>query len=154
MLFLAYNFKINWKEKVHAKIYYWKKFLSFTYKKYKYVHIQQVFVLKQFFDITGVRAPFLQIGWNRQFLMMSEFGFVYDSSIVAPFSDPPLWPYTLDYRPPHACVYAEQSCPTRSYPNIWELPLNQFLVNVSNRYARDEMKIFSTIISTDYWVSV
>ncbi|XP_071571775.1 chitin deacetylase 1 isoform X2 [Temnothorax nylanderi] len=80
-------------------------------------------------DIKGVRAPFLQVGWNRQFLMMSEFGFVYDSSIVAPFSDPPFWPYTLDYRPPHPCVRAGQLCPTRSYPGIWELPLNQLLAN-------------------------
>ena len=30
--------------------------------------------------------------------MMREFGFVYDSSIAAPVSDPPLWPYTLDYQ--------------------------------------------------------
>ncbi|KAL6264333.1 hypothetical protein P5V15_004440 [Pogonomyrmex californicus] len=80
-------------------------------------------------DIKGVRAPFLQIGWNRQFLMMSEFGFVYDSSIIAPFSYPPFWPYTLDYKPPHSCVRAGQLCPTRSYPNIWELPLNQLLAN-------------------------
>ncbi|XP_011151123.1 uncharacterized protein LOC105190208 [Harpegnathos saltator] len=87
-------------------------------KKYAAVHVG---------DIKGVRAPFLQVGWNRQYLMMSEFGFVYDSSIVAPFSDPPLWPYTLDYRPPHPCVRVGQLCPTRSYPGIWELPLNQLL---------------------------
>ncbi|RLU17137.1 hypothetical protein DMN91_011206 [Ooceraea biroi] len=80
-------------------------------------------------DIKGIRAPFLQVGWNRQFLMMSEFGFVYDSSIVAPFSDPPLWPYTLDHRLPHPCVHTQQLCPTRSYPNIWELPLNQLLAD-------------------------
>ncbi|XP_015437349.1 PREDICTED: uncharacterized protein LOC107192572 [Dufourea novaeangliae] len=76
-------------------------------------------------DIKGLRAPFLRVGWNRQFLMMSEFGFVYDSSMLAPFSDPPLWPYTLDHRPPHGCVGTEQHCPTRAYPGLWELPLNQ-----------------------------
>jgi len=85
--------------------------------------------------IIGVRAPFLQVGWNRQFLMMSEFGFVYDSSIVTPFSDPPFWPYTLDYRLPHPCIRAGQLCPTRSYPNIWELPLNQLLANVRKSRA-------------------
>ncbi|XP_078047142.1 chitin and LDLR binding deacetylase 3 [Augochlora pura] len=78
-------------------------------------------------DIKGLRAPFLRVGWNRQFLMMSEFGFVYDSSMLAPFSDPPFWPYTLDHRPPHNCVGAEQLCPTRAYPGLWELPLNQLL---------------------------
>ncbi|XP_014480783.1 PREDICTED: uncharacterized protein LOC106747613 isoform X2 [Dinoponera quadriceps] len=88
-------------------------------------------------DIKGVRAPFLQVGWNRQYLMMSEFGFVHDSSIVAPFSDPPLWPYTLDYRPSHPCVRVGQLCPTRSYPGIWELPLNQLLAGVSDHRATD-----------------
>ena len=55
-------------------------------------------------DIRGLRVPFLSVGWNRQFLMMREFGFVYDSSIPAPVSDPPLWPYTLDYKIPHKCI--------------------------------------------------
>ena len=55
-------------------------------------------------DIRGVRVPFLSVGWNRQFLMMREFGFVYDSSMTAPVSDPPLWPYTLDYQIPHKCI--------------------------------------------------
>nr|XP_012153782.1 PREDICTED: uncharacterized protein LOC100882646 isoform X3 [Megachile rotundata]XP_012153793.1 PREDICTED: uncharacterized protein LOC100882646 isoform X3 [Megachile rotundata] len=78
-------------------------------------------------DIRGLRAPFLRVGWNRQFLMMSEFGFVYDSSMLAPFSDPPIWPYTLDHKPPHDCVGPEQLCPTRAYPGLWELPINQLL---------------------------
>ncbi|XP_076167939.1 chitin and LDLR binding deacetylase 3 isoform X1 [Ptiloglossa arizonensis] len=78
-------------------------------------------------DIKGLRAPFLRVGWNRQFLMMSEFGFVYDSSMLVPFTDPPIWPYTLDYKPPHDCIGPEQLCPTRAYPGLWELPLNQLL---------------------------
>ena len=79
----------------------------------------------------GLRAPFLRTGWNRQFLMMSEFGFVYDSSMVAPFSNLPVWPYTLDYRPPHSCIVRQQLCPTRAYPGVWELPINQLLAGVS-----------------------
>jgi hypothetical protein len=63
--------------------------------------------------------------------MMSEFGFVYDSSIIAPFSDPPVWPYTLDHGLPHRCIHTEQLCPTRSYPNVWELPLNELSIDVS-----------------------
>ena len=84
-------------------------------------------------DIRGVRVPFLKPGWNRfgwslltfkvcllskfvyfyrQFLMMKEFGFVYDSSIPAPLSDPPLWPYTLDYKIPHKCI-GDRKCPSR-----------------------------------------
>lgn len=108
--------------------------------------------------IRGMRAPFLQPGWNRQFLMMKEFGFVYDSSIMAPFMQTPFWPYTLDYRIPYDCssmctVYSfifriehcelgkcklnsvyyfldeNQNCPTRSYRGIWEIPLNKMEFN-------------------------
>jgi len=75
-------------------------------------------------DIRGVRVPFLSVGWNRQFLMMREFGFVYDSSMAAPVSDPPIWPYTLDYKMPHKCL-GDRRWPSRSFPGIWELPLNQ-----------------------------
>ena len=64
------------------------------------------------------------ISSHRQFLMMREFGFVYDSSIAAPVSDPPLWPYTLDYQIPHKCL-GQRRCPSRSFPGIWEMPLNQ-----------------------------
>lgn len=51
-----------------------------------------------------MRVPYLSVGWNRQFLMMQEFGFVYDGTIVAPLVDPPFWPYTLDYKMPHQCT--------------------------------------------------
>ncbi|XP_055638342.1 chitin deacetylase 1 [Toxorhynchites rutilus septentrionalis] len=76
-------------------------------------------------ELRGMRVPFLRVGWNRQFLMMKEFGFVYDSSMVAPFSNPPLWPYTLDYKMPHACSGSNQLCPSRSYPGVWEMVMNQ-----------------------------
>ena len=92
-------------------------------------------------DIRGLRTPFLSVGWNRyiqilhvqpdeincrQFLMMREFGFVYDSSIAAPVSDPPLWPYTLDYQIPHKCL-GQRRCPSRSFPGQhWNLI---FLIN-------------------------
>lgn len=36
--------------------------------------------------------------------------------MVAPaFTNPPLWPYTLDYKIPHECV-GNNNCPSRSYP--------------------------------------
>lgn len=76
-------------------------------------------------DLRGMRVPFLRVGWNRQFLMMKEFGFVYDSSMIAPFSNPPLWPYTLDYKMPHSCTGNNQHCPSRSYPGVWEMVMNQ-----------------------------
>ena len=76
-------------------------------------------------DIRGLRVPYLKPGWNRQFLMMKEFGFVYDSSIPAPLSDPPLWPYTLDYKIPHKCINGRK-CPSRSFPGIW---VKKFIFN-------------------------
>ena len=82
----------------------------------------------------GMRVPFLRVGWNRQFLMMKEFGFVYDSSMAAPFSDPPLWPYTLDHRIPHQCTGSKQRCPSRSYPGIWEMVMNQLTVEVNIQF--------------------
>ncbi|KAF5292234.1 hypothetical protein FQA39_LY14049 [Lamprigera yunnana] len=80
-------------------------------------------------EIRGIRVPFLKVGWNKQFLMMKEFGFVYDSSIVAPFSNPPLWPYTLNHKIPHDCSENNNQCPTHSYPGLWEMVLNQLLVH-------------------------
>ena len=50
------------------------------------------------------------------FLMMKEFGFVYDSSIPAPLTDPPMWPYTLDYKIPHKCI-GDRKCPSRDVIN-------------------------------------
>ncbi|CAG0919299.1 unnamed protein product [Notodromas monacha] len=81
-------------------------------------------------DLRGIRVPFLRVGWNRQFLMMREFGFVYDTSMTAPPSDPPLWPYTLDYRAPHDCLGPSQMCPSRSFPGIWEMVMNQLKAGV------------------------
>ena len=77
-------------------------------------------------DIRGLRVPFLSVGWNRQFLMMREFGFVYDSSIAAPVSDPPLWPYTLDYQIPHKCL-GHRRCPSRSFPGTYIHKLEDIL---------------------------
>nr|XP_004931841.2 chitin deacetylase 1 [Bombyx mori] len=75
-------------------------------------------------DFRGMRVPYLSVGWNRQFLMMQEFGFVYDATIVAPLNDPPFWPYTLDHKIPHSCTGKNQYCPTRSYASLWEMVIN------------------------------
>lgn len=75
-------------------------------------------------EIKGIRVPFLQVGWNNQFYMMRESGFLYDSSMVAP-GNAPIWPYTLDFRMSHKCVGNNQKCPTRSHPGVWEVPMNQ-----------------------------
>ena len=52
--------------------------------------------------------------------MMREFGFVYDSSIATPVSNPPLWPYTLDYQIPHKCIehVYQLSCSVMDTPTV------------------------------------
>ena len=74
--------------------------------------------------VVGVRAPFLRVGGNEQFNMMTDQYFAYDSSITAPLSRVPIWPYTLQYRMPHKCHGNSGNCPSRAHP-IWELPINE-----------------------------
>ncbi|KAK5641080.1 hypothetical protein RI129_009627 [Pyrocoelia pectoralis] len=92
--------------------------------KFAYIPLQEV---------RGMRVPFLKVGSSRQFLMMKEFGLVYDSSMLAPFSNTPLWPYTLDHKMPHDCIgtmrLRSKQCPLRAYPGVWEIVLNRLFVN-------------------------
>lgn len=48
-------------------------------------------------SVVGVRSPYLRVGGNNQFTMMEEQAFLYDSTITAPLSNPPLWPYTVSF---------------------------------------------------------
>lgn len=86
-------------------------------------------IIERFANITdstvvGVRAPYLKVGGNEQFEMMTDQFFAYDSSIAAPLGRVPIWPYSLHYRMPHKCHGNGGNCPSRSHP-IWELPINE-----------------------------
>jgi len=86
-------------------------------------------IVERFANITdgsviGVRAPYLRVGGNKQFEMMADQFFVYDTSITAPLGRVPIWPYTLYYRMPHKCHGNAQSCPSRSHP-VWEMVINE-----------------------------
>ena len=81
-------------------------------------------------DIRGSRAPFLQLGGDTQFHMLTEEGFTYDASMSAQ-TNPPTWPFTLQS---HDQLYHQsrvldsslcsiKPCPTQMYP-LWEVPLN------------------------------
>jgi len=76
-------------------------------------------------DVLGVRAPLLRLGGNNMFSALEENEFLYDSSMVAPLQNPPLWPYTTYFAIPHACHGNFQNCPTRSY-GVWEMVMNEF----------------------------
>jgi hypothetical protein len=75
-------------------------------------------------SVVGVRAPYLRVGGNEQFNMMTDQFFLYDSSITAPLGAIPIWPYTLQYRMPHKCHGNAKQCPSRSH-EIWEMPINE-----------------------------
>ncbi|KAG7174657.1 putative chitin deacetylase 1-like 1 [Homarus americanus] len=75
-------------------------------------------------SVIGMRAPFLRVGGNNQFRMMEKVQLLYDSTMMAPLQNPPLWPYTLYYRMPHFCQGNNQQCPTRSFP-VWEMVINE-----------------------------
>ncbi|KAI4463980.1 chitin deacetylase-like 4 [Holotrichia oblita] len=77
-------------------------------------------------EIVGMRAPFLKPGRNTQYKVLEDFGYIYDSSIGVPPSPVPVWPYTLDYKIPHECKSG--TCPTKSFPGVWEVPLNAHYV--------------------------
>ena len=74
--------------------------------------------------VVGMRAPYLLSGSRHQYNMMKN-AFQYDSSIVAPLKNQPVWPYTLDYRVPHQCHKQGKACPTTAHPGIWEMPINE-----------------------------
>ena len=59
-------------------------------------------------SVKGFRAPYLQIGGNKQFKVLIDNKFSYDCSM--PSLDPKFWPYTLDYKTTQECTV--RPCPT------------------------------------------
>ena len=77
-------------------------------------------------EIVGIRAPLLRPGSNSQYDALYASGILWDSSIATKKVRVPVWPYTLDYDIPHVCKYS--TCPNRSFPGLWEIPLNDHYV--------------------------
>ncbi|XP_014365314.2 chitin deacetylase 8 [Papilio machaon] len=72
--------------------------------------------------IQGIRIPFLQMTGNASFQVMAATGLRYDSTWpTTSFTDPGLWPYTLDYASTQDCIVPP--CPTASVPGVWVLPM-------------------------------
>lgn len=55
-------------------------------------------------DIVGMRAPFIKPAGEPMYQMINDFGLQYDTSIVAPRVEFPLWPFTLDSKVPFDCA--------------------------------------------------
>lgn len=54
-------------------------------------------------NIVGHRGPYFKPGGDAMFEMLHDFGLMYDSTIVAPRSPVPIWPFTFDHRQPFDC---------------------------------------------------
>ncbi|KAK8375122.1 hypothetical protein O3P69_011333 [Scylla paramamosain] len=80
-------------------------------------------------DLKGQRGPHLKPGREAQYEVLSAYGFTWDSTINNPPTTPPVWPYSLEYKLPHEC--RSGSCPTRSFPGVWELPMNSHFKDTS-----------------------
>jgi hypothetical protein len=78
-------------------------------------------------SMQGMRVPFLKGDGNAQFSMMAHNGIRWDSTLSVEPLEIPVWPYTLNYRIPHKCYPPDKGvqCPARSFPGLWEMPLNQ-----------------------------
>lgn len=78
-------------------------------------------------EIRGIRAPFLALGSNEQFQLMTDFSFEYDSTFMTgPHKGGGAWPFTLDYQP-SVTYCSNRGCPKSSYPGIWEIPMNRWV---------------------------
>ncbi|XP_065568412.1 chitin deacetylase 7-like [Artemia franciscana] len=72
--------------------------------------------------VKGSRAPFLQPGGDNMIEALIQAGIQYDMSFpTRNYIDPPMWPYTLDYRTTQDC--AVPPCPVESHPGFWILPM-------------------------------
>ncbi|KAK9739759.1 hypothetical protein QE152_g8712 [Popillia japonica] len=73
-------------------------------------------------QLAGIRIPLLQLAGNKSFQALQTIGMKYDCSWpTQSYMDPPLWPYTLDYKSEQDCPIGE--CPTASFPGIWVQPM-------------------------------
>jgi hypothetical protein len=84
-------------------------------------------------EILGFRTPFLQQS-EATFTAIVEQKFRYDSSIehyygVGGFD----WPYTLDHG--KDATHAYQTFPTGSYPGLWEMPVNELMLDTTGYTA-------------------
>lgn len=77
--------------------------------------------------ISGFRSPNGRPGRNGQYNALFNEGLVWDSSVSSVPLDTPVWPYTLDHQIPHKCKF-ENSCPTKAFPGVWEIPMNAHFV--------------------------
>jgi len=72
--------------------------------------------------IRGAKSPFLQSSGDANFQATKNVGMLYDVSYPSTkYTNPPIWPYTLDQGFQHDCTIPP--CPSSKYPGIWTIPM-------------------------------
>lgn len=98
---------------------------------------QQIEIMKRFAkinssDIKGLKMPFFEISGDSSFVVAKNIGLLYDGSwSTQHFTDPGLWPYTLDYKSTQDCPIG--TCPTASIPGFWVNPLVDWTDDFGNK---------------------
>ncbi|XP_039957672.1 chitin deacetylase 7 [Bactrocera neohumeralis] len=105
---------------------------------------QQIDMLVEFAKVNrkhirGVRLPFLQISGNNTYEAAKRLGLLYDSSWPSQ-RNPPMWPYTLDYRSTQDCQIGP--CPNAAIPGFWVSPMVTWLDTVGYNCAMIDGCIF------------
>jgi len=87
-------------------------------------------------DIVGFRSPDLSLN-DDLFEVMTENKFLYDSSstvilsgvpaVDRPWGTQQIWPFSLDHGIMGCPQGTAAGCTTRSFPGLWELPINPIL---------------------------
>jgi len=75
-------------------------------------------------SVQGWRAPFLQTSGDSMLESLSLLGMTYDNSYTTKsYTNPPIWPYTLDFGFRQDCQTTP--CPTANnkYPGLWIVPM-------------------------------
>lgn len=98
---------------------------------------QQIQILERFAkvnrkDIKGLKMPYFQISGDNSYVVGNKLGLLYDGSWSTQyFTDPGLWPYTLDYKSIQDCPIG--TCPTASIPGFWVNPLVDWTDDFGNK---------------------
>ena len=102
-------------------------------------------------DIIGFRAPFLMIAEN-MYKALHENKFTYDLSWpTGQFTNPPMYPYTLDYKSIQDCPVGE--CPKMAYPGLWVIP-NIDLMNADGTVCGSMMDSCAPLANASAWVEI
>ncbi|XP_014681486.1 PREDICTED: uncharacterized protein LOC106821265 [Priapulus caudatus] len=105
--------------------------------------------------VVGTRAAYLQTSGNEFVRTLTENGFGWDSSYATSQIDPPIWPYTFNFRSTAGCPVAP--CPTASLTGFWEFPLVDWIdlndtlcVNVDSCLFTEDKEEATTLLKTNF----